>query len=396
MSITRTRATRLRPRRLSLAMIFAVALATHAFGQAKPRVVVEHTAMPNDPVELVGVEVSGEAHEFAESQPHRLAASFDAPEDWLRRVAFRIRNKSDKTLLGVTITGSLEKGEAGEVPMGIEVHFGQELDESAFTGAPPHGVPGRLPPGASADVRWSESELSGLETFLSKKRPVADYRKARVEVREARFDDGTVWSMGRTFRIDPLDPRKWTPLDGAPTFPGATPPGMKAGERVIEIPPVKPAPESEAISITEIKVAGQSVVPGQPFPAGEDWLHSLTVRIRNTSTKPINYVQLNFGLPEASYHAGGLGFMLCYGKNAILPERAAPGAKPLPPGEEAELSFTEEEYERNRGFTRKMVGTTDFSRLRMGAASVVFADGVRAFVFNAAGALAKVKSAAAK
>lgn len=385
MSLTRTVAESLRPRCLSMTLV--IVFATLASGQAQPRVVVENVPFNDLPVELVGVEVAGEPHAFAESKPRQFVASFDAPEDWLHQLSFKIRNRSGKTLLSAKLYGTLAVGEAGEVPMGIEALYGQELDESGFTGRVPRGEQRSLAPGETADVRWSEAEYAGLTKFLSTKRPLATYRRMRIDLRQARFDDGTVWEMGRLYRIDPLDPRKWTPLDNKPTAFGAPPLDMKAGERLIEAAPPnsKPDPDPHVLVISEIKVAGQPVMPGRPFPAGADWLRNLSVRVKNTSAKPITYVQLNFSLPEARYQSGGVGFHLIYGRNTSGGERAAPDAKRLLPGEETELSFTDADYEMNRGFAQRLSGVTDFSRVRLGMVDVQFEDGTRTFFMSLTG-----------
>lgn len=379
----RTSPRRLRLRHAALSAALVAACAPVAFAQAGPRIAVENVSFPNFPVELIGVDVAGETHGFAEARPRQFLASFDAREDWLRHLAFRIRNRSDKAILSATLYGSLGTGEEGEIPMGIEVLYGQELDESAFTGRPPRGEPRRLAPGETAEVRWSADEYERMVRFLTTKRPLGAYRKMRIDLREARFEDGTVWRMGSLLRIDPNDPRKWTPVDGQPTRREPTP-DLKPGERIVEVDPRRAAPrdDSNALAVTEIKVNGQRVTPGQPFTADADWLRSLTVRVRNDSDKPIASVQLNFSFPEASYHGGGLGFGLRYGGPRPGDAGVVRGAKLLLPGEEAEFGFAGNEYEMNRDFAERRGGVTEISRVGINAASVVFADGTRAYVSN--------------
>ncbi|MDQ3908434.1 MAG: hypothetical protein M3268_08825 [Acidobacteriota bacterium] len=364
-----------------LSIVAAFASASQA--QAGRQVSVVRGQFDGCPVELVAVDVSGEAHAFAGGGPREFpSASFDAPEDWLRGVAVRIKNRSDRTLVFANITGTLAVGEPGEIPMGIDFLFGRGFDESSFTGRPPLGVARSLAPGETAEVTWTEPELARMEKFLATKHAVADYRRMRLEVREAHYDDGTAWSSGRLYRVDPNDPRKWTPLDGKPFGFGESPAALKPGERVLEVSSYKPASDPEVLAISEIRIAGQPVTPNRAFAAGEDWLRTLTVRVRNISAKPITYVQLNFGLPEAAYHAGGLGFSLQYGRDWTPPSAPVADVRPLLPGEERELSFTDETYESRLDYSRKMSGVTSFSRVRMGGASVQFADGARALVIT--------------
>lgn len=378
-----SRLPRLRAAAMCAAIVVACAGAAVA-QDAQPRVVVETVQIPSRyPVELVGVDVGGGAHKFAEVKEGQVPVSvaFDAREGWLRQFAFKIRNKSDKAILSVVIHGTLGTGAEGEVPMGIEALYGRELDESAFTGAQPRGESRRLAPGETAEVRWSTDEYESMVKFLTTKHPLAAYRKMRVDLREARFEDGTVWTLSGLHRIDPNDPRKWTRLDGPPTRPKPSP-DLKAGERVVEVDPRSwtPPDDSESISVTEIKINGQSVALGQPFAAEADWLRTLTVRVRNESSRPIVAVGVSFGFPEASYHGGGLGFRLGYGERRPGREADEPAAKPLLPGEELELTLPSDEYEMNRNFASRRGGVSEISRVSLGMAFVTFADGTKAYV----------------
>jgi hypothetical protein len=359
-----------------------VACAASAAGQATPRIVVETSFPLNQPVELVGAEVADGMHDFTMEKNGYYTAAFDAPDGWLRHLTLKIRNKTDKTILGAKFNASLAVGEEGEVPMGFDLLFGQELDESAFTGERPRGLPGSLAPDQTADVSKSEVEYAQLEKFLSIKHPVASYRKMTVYLREVRFADGTVWTLSGLFRIDPLDPRKWTPVE-KPANGTAADPALKAGERLVEVSSSRPDSDPNVIVVTGVAVAGRQVTPGQPFTAGDDWLRGLTLRVKNVSSKPITYLQFSLSFPEAHYHGGGLGQTLSYGRNMASGQNA-PGAMSLSPGEEAELTLTDEEFHNFRSFAERLNGSADFHRLWLGTATVKFADGTRAHVLNPA------------
>ena len=361
-----------------------LACAAAASGQAARRVRVETSFPPNQPVEMVGAEVAGGTHNFTKDETGMHAAAFDAPDGWLRHFALKIRNKTDKTILGATLNVSLAVGAEGEVPMGFDLFFGQELDESAFTGRMPRGVPASLAPGQTGDVSWSDTEYAQLEKFLSTKHPVASYRKLGVFLRDVRFDDGTVWTLSGLYRIDPLDPRKWTPVDKQASAAAVAAPVLRAGERIVEFSSPKPDPDPDVIVITGIEVAGRPVTPGEPFAAGDDWLRGFTLRVRNISSKPITYLEIGLSFPEARYHNGGIGHPLRYGRNVAGAHQNAPNPMLLWPGEEAELTFTDEEFHNFRTFAERLNGSADFHMLQVGMASVRFADGTRATVFNPA------------
>ncbi|HVF88406.1 MAG TPA: hypothetical protein VM866_12495 [Pyrinomonadaceae bacterium] len=369
-----------RVHRTLLSVAFVIAFAAGASGQTKRSVVVEHVAFSNFPVEVTRLEVAGVPHYFLEHPQFKFTGSFDAPEDWLKRLAFSVKNKTDKTIVAITLQGGLVTAAEGDVPMSFKVRFGRELDESAFTGRAPHGDPRQLSPGETANMQWTVEEYDDLVKFLALKHPVVSYREMYFELNEVRFDDGKVWVQGNLYRIDPRDPRKWTPLDGKANDKALSP-LLNAGERVIVARSLPSRPGDDVLEVVNIKVAGQSVTPGRPFTADEEWLRNLSVRIKNTSPKPIESIRLQLSLPEARYRAGGLGISLNYGGRTKA-EKEAGDIKPLMPGGEAELKFTAADYESNQKFVSERSSVSSFSRLVFGQASVNFEDGTRGVVWN--------------
>src|SRR5215210_5154637 len=72
----------------------------------------------------------------------------------------------------------------------------------------------------------------------------------------------------------------------------------QARDRVVEVYEERDAPLTVALQIVEIKAGGNPVTLGQTFAADEDWLRSLSVRIKNVSGKTINVLPISFGLSE--------------------------------------------------------------------------------------------------
>lgn len=163
---------------------------------------------------------------------------------------------------------------------------------------------------------------------------------------------------------------------------GEPSPDLKPGERVIEIEPrqhpVKD--DSDALSVTEIRVNGRIVTPGRPFTADAHWLRTLTARVRNDSAKPITYVQFHFWLPETRHPTGLFGFIFTSNHLLLGGGVLSTGREQLPPGEEAELSFEEGKYDWMRTSAEQRYGASDLTRLWVGQAHLVFADGTRAYV----------------
>lgn len=362
------------------ALIVVVLFAVGASGQTNKNVAIESVQFPTQPVKIVGFEAGGVSHKFAEISPNKFEASFDAPEDWLRDLAVKIKNRTDKIVVAVKLSAAPSTGAAGGVRMSADMSFGRELDESRFTGRAPHGEPQSLSPGGTGEVRRTAAEYDALVKFLSYKHPPDAYRKMRIDVSEVRFDDDTIWSQGTLYRIDPNDPRKWTPLDAASdTRPKL--PKIGANEKLITVHNNPRQPTDGALRIVAIKVAGQIVTPDRPFAADDDWLGNLSLRIKNTSTKPIRTARLQLSLPETRYRAGGVGTSLQYG--GTFYGRTAPDAtKPLMPGEEAELSFAPDEFEGTRNHFSTHGGIDIVRHVRLGTAVVTFVDGTVVLVSN--------------
>lgn len=169
----------------------------------------------------------------------------------------------------------------------------------------------------------------------------------------------------------------------------ASSPELKPGERVIEVDPTprRVTQDSDWLSVTEIRVGGQSVTPGRPFAADADWLRTLTMRVRNDSAKPITFVQFHFWLPETRHQTGLYGFIFTFNRLLLGGGVSSTGKEQLLPGEEAELSFEAGKYDWVRASAEQRYGAGDLTRLWIGQAHLVFADGTRGYVSKPAWAL---------
>jgi hypothetical protein len=84
------------------------------------------------------------------------------------------------------------------------------------------------------------------------------------------------------------------------------------------------------IELESIFVEGHEITVGEVFMAGDDWLKNISFRVRNTSGKPIERIQITLVIPEIK---GGPQIqylcVMCGGK----------GQNPVPPGAETELTI---------------------------------------------------------
>lgn len=120
----------------------------------------------------------------------------------------------------------------------------------------------------------------------------------------------------------------------------------QARERVIEVYEEPGAPETTSLKVVEIRAGGQTVTLNHPFPADDDWLKSLTVRIKNVSDRTINVLPVTFGLSELNTDKRGDIAMTVlrglYGDGTEVRE-PTDERKPILPGEEIDFTFTEKQ-----------------------------------------------------
>ena len=157
--------------------------------------------------------------------------------------------------------------------------------------------------------------------------------------------------------------------------------------KVIDWPPVAPEKaylnndtgqrvdsNSRALEIVEIKVDGKSIVPGQPFSAGDDWLKNFAIKVRNISDKNILSIRLSFGLPETKSGDRQSGFTLEYGKELSTGIDYGVQAA-IEPGQEVVLVRNDRHYARDKDGIAKRTGMTDFNTVIMGVGQAKFVDG---------------------
>jgi hypothetical protein len=94
----------------------------------------------------------------------------------------------------------------------------------------------------------------------------------------------------------------------------------------------------EGLEIEDISVEGRPVAIGQGFAAGDDWLETITFRVKNISGQRLKAVQMMIVLPEISHD--GPDIVYCYG--CLKAERE----KGIAPGEEVELKIPGGSYYR--------------------------------------------------
>ena len=90
-------------------------------------------------------------------------------------------------------------------------------------------------------------------------------------------------------------------------------------------PGAKLSTVTDAVEIVSIEVAGHPIKVGRPFSADDDWLGTLTVKLKNISGQAISGTQISFILPEtAAPDRGMLKTKLLYGTSYLSKQSDVP------------------------------------------------------------------------
>lgn len=117
---------------------------------------------------------------------------------------------------------------------------------------------------------------------------------------------------------------------------------------------IRPFDQLDDLEIENIAVEGKPIVIGKGFTAGDDWIQTITFRVKNISEQQLKAIQITVVLPEML--TGGPDIVFCYG--CAKTERE----KGIAPGEEVELKILGGNY---YGWVRDKIITTqgDLSRI---------------------------------
>lgn len=144
-------------------------------------------------------------------------------------------------------------------------------------------------------------------------------------------------------------------------------------DRVVDWQPVRIISKAQVLEIVDITVDGKSITIGQPFIANEDWLNTLTFRVRNVSGKRIHLLGFGVAFPEINANGRTPSFSLVYEAASALGDSGA--RKPLLPDQEVDLKLPEDQLEIMRRVRQNLAGTSHLSKVNILPGLVTFEDG---------------------
>ena len=138
--------------------------------------------------------------------------------------------------------------------------------------------------------------------------------------------------------------------------------------------------------LVNLKVKGVPVAFGRKIGAGDEWLKGLSVGVKNVSTKPIVYVELEivlFGEKGDREATGKRPFIypLSYGdyqyNDPARPPTSAPPYREIAPGDSVDIAFTDEAYESLISMLSEDAYPLPPKHAELSVSDVIFADGTR-------------------
>jgi len=100
----------------------------------------------------------------------------------------------------------------------------------------------------------------------------------------------------------------------------------------------------EPVELIAVRVKGKPVAFEKAFAGKDDWLGGLTLVLKNTSAKPVDWVRVALKFPKEK-NSGYLVDFVAYGIGRSDIEKFRGGGPPLKPGETAEVSYPLDQYQ---------------------------------------------------
>jgi hypothetical protein len=145
-------------------------------------------------------------------------------------------------------------------------------------------------------------------------------------------------------------------------------------DRLVDWQSVTLGSDAKVLEVVDITVNGKSVTTGHAFTGGEDWLDTLSFRVRNISGKTITLFSFGVAFPEIDL-GGGRSAMLSIPYDADSPRKNSGERKPMLTGSEVDLKLPQDRLVMLRQISMKSIGTTYLTRVNILPGLVNFADG---------------------
>lgn len=177
--------------------------------RGKERAVNKAFAPPSEPVEFAGLKVKEKAA--------RLGDKFEGEGDWLRGVAFSIKNRADRPIVWARLDVTFPETAATGPVMLHQIFLGRRPDLPQTAAA----APLRLMPKETLEVSLAP-EYDRIKRLIELRHASVELvHEVDLRLGEVLYEDGTLWSGGQLFKRNPDagQPRKWLRVSEGPKTP---------------------------------------------------------------------------------------------------------------------------------------------------------------------------------
>jgi hypothetical protein len=130
----------------------------------------------------------------------QLGKSFDEDDEWLNKVALKVKNISRKPIVYLQINLNFPETRGPASMMSYPLVFGQ-MPGSKF---PQRKDPMFMLPGDTIEIPL-DKEYTRIKSFIEHRQPITNICKTELEIGFVVFADKTAWAAGDFLRQDPND-----------------------------------------------------------------------------------------------------------------------------------------------------------------------------------------------
>lgn len=132
----------------------------------------------------------------------------------------------------------------------------------------------------------------------------------------------------------------------------------------------------DIIEIIEIKVKGKPIILTKPFIANSDWLNGLTIKIKNTTDKPVAYIDVSLSFPETKIGESTLRWSVTYGQKPDV-NKSSLSSDTIKPHKMVDIRLNKDDYKKLQEFVKERISVTKINNVYIRVREVIFADGIR-------------------
>ncbi len=181
---------------LTIACLFLIP-GVSALAQSKR--LINRNQLPDEPLDVVELRAHGVPVEFGKP--------FDADDQWLSGISFKVKNVSGKAIAHLSLR--LAKPPENGLNFNIPLRAGYF---DPFAANPIHGT--ILNPNETLDIGLDDRVYEGFMSRLPNEYSRTSLAQIDFSIESVVFTDGTRWHLGMILQRDPNQPNMWYPLPG--------------------------------------------------------------------------------------------------------------------------------------------------------------------------------------